>query len=1055
MKRILSIILATVLLFGVSAPVTVHAETDERQPTKEWAAENGWTKSSSSYSFTKTIDNVNYELIHSITDYEDLIGGLHNKPDSHWFIAVRKSPDVSGVVTILGEIDGYPVKEISRSAFSWNEQITEVIIPEGMEVIGDSAFYICENLEKVSLPSTLKMIDVLAFDRCDSLSELTIPASVEYICDSAFYSNAILETGLDTLTFEGNAPEILYPSTSDEYPNFYSFRGTIYVCEGTTGWDSEAWRFLDCDLKTIGSANWVTLNRLLEEAGLLSEADYLPDTWAVLQEAIAASQGLEHADTDTVDEAIAVLSEALAELIVDRTDLNRLLEEAAPLIEEDYTPESWAVLQDAVTMAEGLTEHSDVESVRSATADLEKALENLVADRTELLFLYKSVDLLDESDYTDKSWQPIVEIIAHTTFDLVEGYLRNKPVSIISVEEVHEAEQTLREAIEDLELAEGIDTPSINKEGLEAVLEEASALEEVQYYTSESWAVLQEVIAVAKETRDTEDATAYDVVRATHSLSEAMENLVTYRTVLDRLLAESGLLAETDYTTESWAALQEAIAAAQELAEDANAEAVHNAVTDMEKALAGLIVDRTELNRILEEASLFTETDYTAESWSVLQEAIIAAEGLAENADIDTVHDVIAAIEKALENLVPDRTKLNHALEEASLLTETDYTPESWEALQEAVATAERLPENASVDAVHNAAAAIEKAIESLRADRTELDRLLEEIALLIETDYTPESWEALQEAISATERLPENASVEDVHGAVQAIREAAAALVLAAGIDFPSVNKEGLKAALEEASDLMEAYYTSDSWEDLQEAATAAKEVLEATEVTPADVINAIVSLQEAIAALVPVTPVWEIFTDVTEGQWYVDSVQHVYYKGIMEGNGDKFTPNSKMTRGMFVTTLYRLAGEPEVTDRLALTELNDISENAWYTDAVCWAYSTGITTGYESDMTFRTNVALTREQLAAFVYRYAQYQGMDVSISDDLSGLVNANKVKPYAEKEVKWAVGSGLISGLESADTNGATIYDLAPQGTATRSQMAAILMRFMQAYGGDHE
>lgn len=202
-----------------------------------------------------------------------------------------------------------------------------------------------------------------------------------------------------------------------------------------------------------------------------------------------------------------------------------------------------------------------------------------------------------------------------------------------------------------------------------------------------------------------------------------------------------------------------------------------------------------------------------------------------------------------------------------------------------------------------------------------------------------------------------------------------------------------------------------------------------------------------------VPARPdkaVSDIFTDVAKGQWYVDAIQYVYDRGIMEGNDTTFTPNGKMTRAMFVLTLYRLEGEPEITDYQACEELNDVSDSAWYTNAVCWAYNTKVTTGYLDDMTFRMNEPLTREQLATFLYRYAQYKGLDVSQSDDLSELLNADKVKAYAKDAVQWAVGTGLITGQESKDENGAAVYDLAPQGTATRAQLASILARFDEAY-----
>lgn len=200
----------------------------------------------------------------------------------------------------------------------------------------------------------------------------------------------------------------------------------------------------------------------------------------------------------------------------------------------------------------------------------------------------------------------------------------------------------------------------------------------------------------------------------------------------------------------------------------------------------------------------------------------------------------------------------------------------------------------------------------------------------------------------------------------------------------------------------------------------------------------------------LIDLSLVTEYFGDVAPGAWYTDAVQYVYDKGIMEGTNDTFTPNGNMTRAMFVTTLYRLAGEPVITDHSACEELKDVASEAWYTDAVCWAYANGITTGYVDTQTFGIKDPLTREQLAAFLYRYAQYSELDTTQTNDLSGLLNADQIKEYAVDNVKWAVGAGLISGLKTTDETGATVYDLAPQGKATRAQMASILMRFCEAY-----
>ena len=199
------------------------------------------------------------------------------------------------------------------------------------------------------------------------------------------------------------------------------------------------------------------------------------------------------------------------------------------------------------------------------------------------------------------------------------------------------------------------------------------------------------------------------------------------------------------------------------------------------------------------------------------------------------------------------------------------------------------------------------------------------------------------------------------------------------------------------------------------------------------------------------PGPSVTDLFTDVKEGKWYVANVQYVYDNGLMSGNNGLFNPTGNVTRAQVVTTLYRLAGSPKVTDYSACDELSDVLPGKYYTDPVCWAYNTGVTTGNTTTMTFNVNTPVTRQQLASFFYRYAEHKGYDISESADISTMLNADKVSSYAITYVEWAVGAGIISGSETTDANGAVAYDLKPQATATRAQLAAILQRFCENNG----
>lgn len=177
--------------------------------------------------------------------------------------------------------------------------------------------------------------------------------------------------------------------------------------------------------------------------------------------------------------------------------------------------------------------------------------------------------------------------------------------------------------------------------------------------------------------------------------------------------------------------------------------------------------------------------------------------------------------------------------------------------------------------------------------------------------------------------------------------------------------------------------------------------------------------------------------FTDVASGSWYYDSVAYVYEQGLMGGTGEgRFSPDLTTSRAMIVTILYRLEGSPAVSGGASFA---DVTAGQWYSDGVAWASANGIVTGY-SNGSFGPDDTITREQMAAILYRHARYKGYDLSAQAALDGYADAAQVSAYAADAMKWAVGSGLITG-----TSGTT---LSPAGSATRAQAAVILARFCQ-------
>lgn len=176
--------------------------------------------------------------------------------------------------------------------------------------------------------------------------------------------------------------------------------------------------------------------------------------------------------------------------------------------------------------------------------------------------------------------------------------------------------------------------------------------------------------------------------------------------------------------------------------------------------------------------------------------------------------------------------------------------------------------------------------------------------------------------------------------------------------------------------------------------------------------------------------------FTDVSTSDWFYSDVMFVYENGLFSGTDSRsFSPNASMTRAMLVTVLYRLEGESTVTGRSSFT---DVRSGAYYEKAVIWAAANGIVTGTDST-SFSPDTKVTREQLAAILYRYAQYRKLDTDASAKLNSFTDTDSVSAYASEALGWAVSEGLINGASGK---------LMPKGDATRAQVAAILHRFVK-------
>lgn len=198
-----------------------------------------------------------------------------------------------------------------------------------------------------------------------------------------------------------------------------------------------------------------------------------------------------------------------------------------------------------------------------------------------------------------------------------------------------------------------------------------------------------------------------------------------------------------------------------------------------------------------------------------------------------------------------------------------------------------------------------------------------------------------------------------------------------------------------------------------------------------PASAVNVGVSYVKADA-----TPSETKFNDVSANDWFASAVDYVTGKGMMNGTADNtFSPKANTTRGMVVTVLYRLENQPSTS----AASFTDVASGAYYANAVAWANANGIVSGYGSGK-FGPNDKVTREQLAAILYRYAQYKKYDVSGANSLDGYADAQSVSSYAVPALQWANAAGVVTGKSGSK--------LDPKGNAVRAEVAAMLMRFCE-------
>ena len=447
--------------------------------------------------------------------------------------------------------------------------------------------------------------------------------------------------------------------------------------------------------------------------------------------------------------------------------------------------------------------------------------------------------------------------------------------------------------------------------------------------------------------------------------------------------------------------------AARKAAEENNAAAAAEAA----KAVSEALKAAEEAGRSAQSATQAAQSAaQAAESMLKAQEAQAAAEAAqaAAEAAQAKAEEAQKKAEEAAASSAEDKAAAEKAAEEAKAAKQAAEDAKT--AAEDAKAAAELALEAAKKSEVEAAASAAEAA-EYARQMAETYQKVVEIKAELI--NY-------LAEAQAAAEKA------EEERKAAEEARKAAEEAALAASKYTATFE---LAQLLHESETL-----TGHAREDYAKVIEDAKAAIEAAK-TPEEVDEILAAAREALkTAGCPSTN----FTDVEENGWYHTGVDFMVRNGFMNGVADDaFDVDGNLTRAQLVTILYRIAREPEST---ATNPFADVADGQWYTNAVIWAAENGIVKGVNTT-TFAPNDQITREQIATILFRYAKAE----KVEGKLAGFPDAEKVSDYAADAMAWAVEQGLINGISESD--GKTY--LAPQETATRAQIAVILMRYLTA------
>ena len=818
---------------------------------------------------------------------------------------------------------------------------------------------------------------------------------------------------------------------------------------------------------TAPEADKTMLQAAINLAEALTEADYTAESWSALQTAFAEAKAVAAdalAIQAEVDDAKTALLEAIDALVqsspsVNKSLLNAAIAQAEALTEADYVSISWTEFSTALTTARDIAAKTDAtkEEVESAVAALLTALDSLVqrataTEKSALDSIIAQAESLAEADYTAESWNALQSVLV-----AAKAVAANIDATQT---EVIDARAALSEVISGLEHKPA----SADKTALNAAITQAE-IKTAASYTTTSWNVMQTALTAAKTVANDADATQEQVDTAKDVLLSAINalvpvgstggNTITVHFTLkgDSAHGEGAVHGNTLGGLQTWIARKSITVDRDATVADVIKKAIDEAGITWDNPTGGYIKALTRNGVTIGEFTNGPNSGWLFTLNNTLPIKAINEQDLKNGDSIILYYTDDYTKEDGMEKFT-NGTSSGGDTETSS--ASSTITPQASvkDGKASASVTAKQVSDAIKAAKENKTNVVIKPNLSSGTATRVSVDipkKSVEETAkegvdLQIETPagsvtfdqkaQTAITGAASSDTITIIVEQIENETLTEQQREMVNGHPVVDLTVVSGGkvitdfkggkayISIPYELKPG-----EKAENLVVWYIADDG--TMTEIPCKYNASAKCVEFTAEHFSTYAVGYNAPEES--PVNP----FTDVASSDWFYDAVNYVFENDLMKGISNTiFAPDSEVTRAMLVTILYRHEGEPPEN---GANPFSDVEAGQWYTDAISWAVAYGIVEGFPEG-TFAPDNALTREQIVTILYRYAQKKGLATTKRADLSKYTDEGEIADWAQDAMAWANAEGVL--------NGRSETMLAPNGTATRAEIAALLMRFIQ-------